>query len=357
MQNIDNNAGDFEIIEQIINGNVDAFEILLKRYENHVLNILKKHLPYEQVEETAQEVFIRAYKSLPGFKQKSTLKHWISSIAVKTCYDFWRKHYKSKEVVMTSLSENQQNRMEKILSDRAGQYFKEEELKNETRELLDRSVIPGEKEALYSHLNKRKKDGVRMNLNHLGEAVLGEGEAQTRLATYLKDMEAPEIEYISVKISTIYSQINSLAFEQTVDVLVERFTRLFRLAKNNVFVRRDGTKSPKFVNLDMEEYRDLEITLAAFTRTLDRSFPDYQVCPFSIYFIMDINPLVFAPFFNSPFLFLFKTQAVGFIYKKIKPVIISSFLMTQGCNPQWIISAGCWAVFIYKTSVITNKRT
>ncbi|QTA80140.1 1-pyrroline-5-carboxylate dehydrogenase [Desulfonema limicola] len=140
-----------------------------------------------------------------------------------------------------------------------------------------RSVIPGEKEALYPHLSKRKKDGVRMNLNHLGEAVLGEGEAQTRLDTYLKDMEDPEIEYISVKISTIYSQINSLAFENTVDVLKNRLTRLFRTAKNNIFVHQNGTKSPKFVNLDMEEYRDLEITLAAFTRTLDQpEFKDYM---------------------------------------------------------------------------------
>ncbi|QTA82924.1 RNA polymerase sigma factor, sigma-24 family [Desulfonema limicola] len=137
MPNINNNASDLDIIEQIVRGNINAFEIILKKYETHVLNILKKHLPYEQVEETAQEVFIRVYNSLPGFKQKSTFKHWISSIAVKTCYDFWRKQYKTKEVAVASLSEKQQNRMEMILSDQAGQYFKEEELKNETRELLD----------------------------------------------------------------------------------------------------------------------------------------------------------------------------------------------------------------------------
>lgn len=137
MPNINNNASDLDIIEQIVRGHINAFEIILKKYETHVLNILKKHLPYEQVEETAQEVFIRVYKSLPGFQQKSTFKHWISSIAVNTCYDFWRKQYKSKEVAVASLSEKQQNRMEMILSDQAGQYFKEEELKNETRELLD----------------------------------------------------------------------------------------------------------------------------------------------------------------------------------------------------------------------------
>ncbi len=133
-----------------------------------------------------------------------------------------------------------------------------------------RSVIPGEKEIMYTHLQKRRDQGVRMNLNHLGEAVLGESEAASRLATYIKDMEDPEIEYISVKISTIFSQISSLAFDNTVAVLKDRLSQLYRSAQKNRFVRKDGTAVPKFVNLDMEEYRDLEITIAAFTQTLDQ---------------------------------------------------------------------------------------
>src|SRR6056297_2097956 len=78
-----------------------------------------------------------------------------------------------------------------------------------------RAIIPGESRPLHAHLEKRKDQGVRMNINHLGEAVLGEDEARRRLDTYIKDMRDPEIEYISVKISTLYSQISSLAFEHT----------------------------------------------------------------------------------------------------------------------------------------------
>ena len=145
------------------------------------------------------------------------------------------------------------------------------------REDSARSVIPGEKAILDAHLKKRRGDGVRMNLNHLGEAVLGEGEAAGRLATYIRDMEDPSIEYISVKISTIFSQISSLAFDNTVAVLKDRLSRLFAAAKQNHYVRKDGTSAPKFVNLDMEEYRDLAITLAVFTQTLDQAeFKDYE---------------------------------------------------------------------------------
>ncbi|MCP4297658.1 MAG: aldehyde dehydrogenase family protein [Proteobacteria bacterium] len=139
-------------------------------------------------------------------------------------------------------------------------------LKQETRLV----IIPGEEELLKEHLRVRKKQGVQMNVNHLGEAILGEHEAQARLNTYIKSLQSPDIEYISVKISTIYSQINTLAFDQTLNILVERFSLLFKTAQENRFIRHDGKEVNKFVNLDMEEYRDMDITIAAFKRTLDK---------------------------------------------------------------------------------------
>ena len=133
-----------------------------------------------------------------------------------------------------------------------------------------RAIIPGEPETLRAHLHKRREQGVRMNINHLGEAVLGEREAAQRLATYVKDMEDPDVEYISIKISTLYSQISSLAFDDTVAVLKQRLAAVYRAAKNNFFTRPDGSRTPKFVNLDMEEYRDLAITYQVFVETLEQ---------------------------------------------------------------------------------------
>ena len=145
------------------------------------------------------------------------------------------------------------------------------------RQNSSRAIIAGEKDALHAHLQKRREQGVRMNINHLGEAVLGEDEAAHRLKMYIEDMKDPDIEYISVKISTIYSQISSLSFAHTIAVLKERLSILYREAKANCYTRQDGTQVPKFVNLDMEEYRDLEITSQAFIRTLDQvEFKDYS---------------------------------------------------------------------------------
>jgi RHH-type proline utilization regulon transcriptional repressor/proline dehydrogenase/delta 1-pyrroline-5-carboxylate dehydrogenase len=131
-------------------------------------------------------------------------------------------------------------------------------------------ILPGEKDVLTHHLAERRTEGVRMNVNFLGEAVLSEAESERRLQQYLQGLQWPETEVVSIKISTLYSQISPLAREHTVSVLCDRLERLFRTADRARFTRPDGASVPKFVYLDMEEYRDKELTAAAFMRTLDR---------------------------------------------------------------------------------------
>ena len=131
-------------------------------------------------------------------------------------------------------------------------------------------ILPAEEQLLSTHLKRRRGEGVRMNVNHLGEALLGERDAQRRLEKYLAVLQRPEIEVISVKISTIYSQISALARKHTVEELSDRIELLFRAAARGEFVRHDGHVVPKFVYLDMEEYRDMHLTADAFMQTLDR---------------------------------------------------------------------------------------
>ena len=61
-------------------------------------------------------------------------------------------------------------------------------------------VLPAEPELLREHLAARRTQGVRMNLNFLGEALLGEEEAAQRLEKYLAALQLPEVEVLSVKI-------------------------------------------------------------------------------------------------------------------------------------------------------------
>ncbi|MBI3508907.1 MAG: bifunctional proline dehydrogenase/L-glutamate gamma-semialdehyde dehydrogenase [Chlamydiia bacterium] len=129
-----------------------------------------------------------------------------------------------------------------------------------------RVILPGEPALLHKHLQGRQAEGVRQNLNHLGEAILSEAEAKTRLQIYLDDLQNPDITYVSVKISTLYSQINLVAYSSTIEAIAEKLRILYRAAMEH--------SKPKFINLDMEEYRDLDLTVAAFLKVLDE--PQFQ---------------------------------------------------------------------------------
>ncbi len=143
-------------------------------------------------------------------------------------------------------------------------------VKDKMREETANVILPAEQELLARHLRERRDGGVRMNVNYLGEALLGEEDAQGRLESYLAALQLPEIEVISVKATTIYSQISPLSRRHALRVLCDRLELLYRAAAKARFVRADGSEVPKFVYLDMEEYRDLLVTVDAFIETLSR---------------------------------------------------------------------------------------
>jgi RHH-type transcriptional regulator, proline utilization regulon repressor / proline dehydrogenase / delta 1-pyrroline-5-carboxylate dehydrogenase len=138
-------------------------------------------------------------------------------------------------------------------------------LRHETESL----ILPGEDEDLRRYLEERLASGTRLNLNQLGEAILGEAEASRRLEAYLALLAREDVEYISVKLSSVSSQINLVALRQTVQDVKVRLRALYRQALRHHYHHPDGRLTPKFVNLDMEEYRDLDLTVTAFREVLD----------------------------------------------------------------------------------------
>lgn len=143
-------------------------------------------------------------------------------------------------------------------------------VKDQMRRETANVILPAEPELLLRHLQERHAEGVRMNVNFLGEAILGEEEAYHRLQLNLAGLQSPHVEVISIKISTLDAQISALARDETIATLCERLELLYRTAAHLTFTRADGTVVPKFVYLDMEEYRDMNLTTEAFMRTLDR---------------------------------------------------------------------------------------
>ncbi|MGH8919966.1 MAG: proline dehydrogenase family protein, partial [Actinomycetes bacterium] len=122
-------------------------------------------------------------------------------------------------------------------------------------------VQPAEDRAFARHARRRRRQGIRLNVNVLGEAILGDEEAGRRLDAVLAQLERPDVDYVSVKISSICAQLNVIAFDHEVDRFASRLRVLYDAALAH--------DPPKFVNLDMEEYADLGLTLAVFRRVLE----------------------------------------------------------------------------------------
>ena len=140
---------------------------------------------------------------------------------------------------------------------------------NRLRHETQNVILPGEEEDLGRYLEERRRAGMRLNLNQLGEAILGEAEAARRLEAYLALLARADVEYISVKVSSVFSQIELVAFRATAARVAERLRTLYRTAARHRYHHPDGRVTPKFINLDMEEYRDLDLTVTAFREVLD----------------------------------------------------------------------------------------
>lgn len=131
---------------------------------------------------------------------------------------------------------------------------------NRLREESKGVVLPAHQSALKDHRQKRESQGAALNLNLLGEAVLSETEANHRLQQNLKALHDGSTSYLSIKLSAVFSQINLTAYHDTMHELAERLRLLYRAAQSQ--------SPPAFVNLDMEEYRDLHLTLDVFRKVL-----------------------------------------------------------------------------------------
>lgn len=83
---------DEELVEDVKKGNIDAFEDIVKKYENKVYGIVFHMMKNQnEVEDLAQEVFLKVYKNLDRFKGDSSLYTWIYKITVNLCLDELKK--------------------------------------------------------------------------------------------------------------------------------------------------------------------------------------------------------------------------------------------------------------------------
>jgi len=130
------------------------------------------------------------------------------------------------------------------------------------RSMVGHLIVDATDAKLGRAIAKLRKPGVRLNINLLGEAVLGRKEAARRLKGTHDLLARDDVDYVSIKVSSTVAPHSAWAFDEALTHVVESLTPLF--------ARAAAAPTPKFINLDMEEYRDLDLTVAAFTAILDQ---------------------------------------------------------------------------------------
>ncbi|GGG53930.1 RNA polymerase sigma factor [Bizionia arctica] len=97
------------LINQITEGDTNAFAILVDRYKELVFTLALRMLKHrEEAEEVSQDTFIKAYKSLSKFKGDSKFSTWIYKVAYNTCLDRIKKNKrKYNEVAIDEYTEHQ----------------------------------------------------------------------------------------------------------------------------------------------------------------------------------------------------------------------------------------------------------
>jgi len=110
---------DEDIIRLILKGNSDLYAELIDRYSGKVYSTAYSYTQnQEEARDLVQEILIKAYNSLQGFKAEAKFSTWLYRIAVNSCID-WSRKRKSK-VIMTALSFEDTNIFDNITSDTEG---------------------------------------------------------------------------------------------------------------------------------------------------------------------------------------------------------------------------------------------
>ncbi|WP_124055097.1 proline dehydrogenase family protein [Arcanobacterium ihumii] len=130
------------------------------------------------------------------------------------------------------------------------------------QQLVGDLVLDAKGKGLTKSIARLKAKGARLNMNLLGEAVLGNKEAEKRMADTIKLLERDDVDYVSMKVSAVIGPHNPWAYEEAVENAVNALLPLYE--------RANSYSPKKFVNLDMEEYHDLHMTIDVFKRILER---------------------------------------------------------------------------------------
>lgn len=103
-----------ELIAAAQQGDAASFEPLVKKYSPRLFATARRYARREsEVEDIVQEIWLKAFHKLPGYRGEAPFEHWLMRLAVRTCYDHLRAHQRNREATFTDLSDSEQDWLER----------------------------------------------------------------------------------------------------------------------------------------------------------------------------------------------------------------------------------------------------
>ncbi len=105
-----------ELIAAVLNGDSASFEPLVRKHSPRVFATARRYARREsEVEDIAQEVWLKAFEKLGSFRGEAPFEHWLMRMTVRTCYDFLRNHQRRREASFSDLSEPENDWLERFV--------------------------------------------------------------------------------------------------------------------------------------------------------------------------------------------------------------------------------------------------
>jgi RNA polymerase sigma-70 factor (ECF subfamily) len=106
-----------ELIAAVLKGDAASFEPLVNKYSPRVFATARRYARREsEVEDIAQEVWLKAFQKLAGFRGEAPFEHWLMRLTVHTCYDFLRSHQRNRESSFSELSDPEEDWLNRFVS-------------------------------------------------------------------------------------------------------------------------------------------------------------------------------------------------------------------------------------------------
>jgi RNA polymerase sigma-70 factor (ECF subfamily) len=107
-----------ELIAAVLKGDRVSFEPLVQKYSPRVFATARRYARREsEVEDIAQEVWLKAFEKLKSFRGEAPFEHWLMRMTVRTCYDFLRGHQRNRESSFSDLSEPESDWLDRFVAE------------------------------------------------------------------------------------------------------------------------------------------------------------------------------------------------------------------------------------------------